>query len=193
MRKTPRFGPTVRSAIGPAGTLQWAELLRVVNILPGRMRLRFKALKGCPDTAGTLQSHLGSVDGISRVEISPLTGSLLLHYDPQALSSPEFLDAFSEAMGKAFPGRFAPGRLHLTFNQLKGNSAFTDAVTKRLSGVPGIEQLEIDAATGACLLVYDSREVTKPAFIEEVSGPLEELMPGLNVKGLFSKAGFRPG
>lgn len=193
MPKMTPFRPTVRSAFSPAGTLQWAELLRVVNILPGRMRLRFKALRGCPDTAGALQSHLGAVEGISRVEISPLTGSLLLHYDPRALSSPDFLDAFSEAMGKAFPGRFAPGRLQLTFNQLKGDAAFTEAVTQRLSGVTGIEQLEIDATTGACLLVYDPHKVTKPAFIDEVSGPLEELLPGLNVKGLFSKAGFRPG
>jgi len=173
--------------------LQWAELFRVVHIIPGRMRLRFKSLKGRPDTAKALQSHLGAVDGISRVEVNAITGSLLLNYDPRFLSSPDFLDAFSEAMGKAFPGQFAPGRLHLKVDQLRGNHAFADSITQRLSPVPGIEQLEIDAKDGALRMVYDSREVTKASFIEELSGPLGELMPGLDVKGLVSKAGFRPG
>lgn len=182
-----------RKTIGrTASALQWAELFRVVHILPGRMRLRFKSLKGRPDTASALQSHLGAVEGISRVEINALTGSLLLHYNPRILSSPEFLDAFSEAMGKAFPGQFAPGRLHLKVDQLRGDPVFADSITQRLSPVPGIEQLEIDPANGAFLVVYDPREVTKASFIEEVSGPLGELMPGLDVKGIASKAGFRP-
>ena len=156
------------------------------------MRLRFKALKGRPDTAGALQSHLGAVEGISRVEISALTGSLLLHYDPRLLSSPAFLDAFSEAMGKAFPGQFAPGRLNLTVDQLRGDQAFADSITQRLAPVPGIEQLEIDPTSGGFLVVYDPREVTKASFIDGLSGPLGELMPGLDVKGLIMKAGYQP-
>ena len=79
------------------GVVQWAQLFRIAHILPGRVRLRFKALKGCATTANNLQSHLGSVEGIRRVEINPLTGSLLLGYDPCSLRSPQFLDAFSEA------------------------------------------------------------------------------------------------
>lgn len=176
----------------PAGVLQWAELFRVLHILPGRMRLRFKALKGRPDTASSLQSHLGALEGISRAEVNPVTGSLLLHYDPRILSSPAFLDAFSEAMGRAFPGQFAPGRLHLKVDQLRGNPAFADSITQCLSPVSGIEQLEIDPTNGGFLVVYDSHEVTKASFVEELSGPLGKLMPGLDVKGLVLKAGFRP-
>lgn len=184
--------PIRKSRATPAGALQWAELFRVVHILPGRMRLRFKSLKGRRDTAGALESHLGAVEGISRVEINALTGSVLLHYDPRNLSSPKFLDAFSEALGKAFPGRFAPGFMHVTVDHLRGNHAFAETLTRRLSPVPGIERLEIDPSTGCCLVVYDPREVTKASFVEELSYPLRELLPGLDVKALVSKAGFRP-
>jgi hypothetical protein len=96
-------------------------------------------------------------------------------------------------MGRAFPGQFAPGRLHLTVNRLRGDPGFAKSVTERLSPVSGIERLEIDAETGRCLLVYDPHEVTKSSFVDELSDPLQDLLPGLDLKGLFSKAGFRPG
>jgi hypothetical protein len=156
------------------------------------MRLRLKALKGQPATAGALESHLGAVEGITRVEVNALTGSVLLHYDPCMLSSPEFLNAFSEAMGKAFPGRVAPGRLELRVERLRGDVGFAAAVCERLTPVPGIERLEIDASTGTCLLLYDPEEVTRHDFVERISGPLGELLPGLDLRGLAAKAGFRP-
>jgi hypothetical protein len=175
-----------------AGALRWAGLLRSVHILPGRLRLRVKALKGRRHAAGALESHLGAVEGISRVEVSAITGSLLLHFDPRRLSSPAFLDACAEAMGKAFPGHFAPGRLRLTVRRLRGDNALAAAISDRLAAVPGIERLEIDPATGACLLVYDSEEITKRSFVEGLREPLEELLPGLDLGEFAAKAGLRP-
>jgi copper chaperone CopZ len=174
-----------------AGALQWAELFRVVHILPGRVRLRFRSLKDRPAVAAALESHLGAVEGISRVEVNPLTGSLLVHYDPRRLRSPELLHALSSALGKVFPGRFAPGRLHLRVRQLRGNPELAAAVTERLAPLPGIERLEIDPATGDCLLVYDPREVTKQAFVDRLAGSLGELLPGLDLKALAARAGLR--
>jgi hypothetical protein len=60
-----------------------------------------------------------------------------------------------------------------------------------LSPLPGIDVVEVDAATGACLLVYDPHTVTTPAFLDALSGPLEELLPGLNVRQLMTRAGLR--
>jgi hypothetical protein len=175
-----------------ASALQWAKLFRVVHILPGRLRLRFKSLQGRHAVAGALEAHLGAVEAISRAEVSALTGSLLLHYDPALLSSPELLDAFSEAMGRAFPGRFAPGRLRLTLDPLRGNGAFAAAVTERLAPLRGIERLEIDPATGDVVLDYDPAEVTKWAFVERLSGPVAELLPGLDLRVLAARAGWGP-
>lgn len=183
--------PSSRATTSVGGALQWAQLLRAAHILPGRLRLRFKALKGEPVKAAKLQQHLGDVDGISRIEVKAATGSLLLHYDPHLLESPAFLNAISEALGHAFPGQFAPGRLNLTVKPLKGNHELAGWIVQRLSPVAGIERLELDPGTGACLLVYDPHQVTKPAFIEAVLPRLEELLPGTDVQGMFVRAGFK--
>jgi hypothetical protein len=186
------MNPTPAKNLGAAGALQWAELLRVVHILPGRVRLRLRALRGDPGQAAVLRTHLGQIQGIHQVEVNHRTGSLLVHYEPRMLSSPAFLDAFAEAMGSAFPGRFAPGRISITLEQVRGNQAFAETLNRRLAPIEGIDEIRIDAASGACLIRYDSRRVTTGAFLREVAVPLEALLPGLDVHGLLAKAGFRP-
>lgn len=180
-----------RAVSRPVAALEWAQLLRVVHLLPGRVRLRFKALKGRPSTAAELQHHLGALKGISRVEVNPQTGSVLLHYDPLTLRSPAFLIALSQALGKVFPGQFAPGRLRLVVEQLAGNARFARKVAEHLSPIPGIEAVEVDPSTGACLLVYDPHTVTTPRFMDAISGPLQELLPGLDLRDLMARAGLR--
>lgn len=186
-----RRRPASRVITSVGGTLQWAQLFRAAHILPGRLRLRFKALKGEPTKAAALQQHLGDVVGISRAEVNPTTGSLLLHYDPRLLESPAFLNAISEALGQAFPGQFAPGRVNLVVKPLKGNVELAAWIVQCLSQVVGIERLELDPGTGACLLVYDPHQVTKPIFVKAVLPRLEELLPGVDVQGMLVRAGFR--
>ncbi len=186
-----RRRPASRTTASVGGALQWAQMYRTAHILPGRLRLRFKALKGDPVKAATLQQHLSEVAGISRAEVSAATGSLLLHYDHRLLESPAFLNAISAALGQAFPGQFAPGRLHLVVKPLKGNKELAGWIVRCLSPVAGIERLELDPGTGALLLVYDPHEVTKPAFIKALMPRIEELLPGLDVQGMFVRAGFK--
>ena len=186
-----RRRPTSRATASVGGALQWAQMFRTAHILPGRLRLRFKSLKGDSVKAATLQQQLSEVAGISRAEVNAATGSLLLHYDHHLLESPAFLNAISEALGQAFPGQFAPGRLHLVVKPLKGNKELAGWIVRCLSPVAGIERLELDPGTGALLLVYDPHEVTKPAFIKALMPRIEELLPGLDVQGMFVRAGFK--
>lgn len=186
-----RRRPASRATTSVGGTLQWAQLFRAAHILPGRLRLRFKALKGERAKAATLQQHLGDVAGISRAEVNPTTGSLLLHFDPHLLESPAFLNAISEALGQVFPGQFAPGRVNLVVKPLKGNAELAGWIVRCLTPVAGIERLELDSGSGACLLVYDPNQVTKPAFIKAVVPRLEEILPGLDVQGMLVRAGFK--
>ena len=186
-----RRRPVSRATASVGGTLQWVQLFRAAHILPGRLRLRFKALKGEPAKAAILQQHLGDVVGISRAEVNPTTGSLLLQYDPHLLESPAFLNAVSEALGQGFPGQFAPGRVNLVVKPLKGNAELAGWIAQSLTPVAGIERLELDPGTGACLLVYDPHQVTKPVFIKAVLPRLEELLPGVDVQGMLVRAGFK--
>jgi hypothetical protein len=131
-----------------------------------------------------------AVSGVRGVEVKSRTGSVLITYDPLALGSAEFLDDLTAAMGKLFPGHFAPGRLRVRVDLLKGRHQLAQRIQQYLSPVLGIHQLEIDPSDGACLVVYDSRTVTSPEFIENLSRPLATLLPLVDVKKIISRVGL---
>jgi hypothetical protein len=56
---------------------------KVVSDAPGRVRLRLNDLKGRDALARQTAEALGSLDGIKQVEVSSLTGSVLLLYDTE--------------------------------------------------------------------------------------------------------------
>ena len=165
-------------------------MISFVHLLPGRLRLKVDALKRQPKLATRLHAHLSAVSGIDRVDVNPRTGSVLLHYNPSALASPAFLDAFSEALGQLFPAHCAPGRLRLTVRQLKGRPNLARRIVEHLSPLWGVHRIEIDPSTGDCLLVYDSRAVTRLEFFEALSQPLGSALPQLNVKKMMARVGI---
>ena len=56
----------------------------IASYSPGRIRLRFKELKDSK-TADLVCRRLGETPGITRVEVKPLTGSLLIEFDVATL------------------------------------------------------------------------------------------------------------
>jgi hypothetical protein len=60
----------------------------IVSYSLGRIRLRFKELKK-RKTAELVSARIGEVPGITRVEVKPITGSLLIEFDTQILSPAE--------------------------------------------------------------------------------------------------------
>ncbi len=128
---------------------------------------------------------------INRVTVDARTGSVLLLYDARALRSPAFLDEVSGALGKLFPGHFAPGRLRITTRRLKGKPELACKLEKHFANVRGIHRVEIDPTSGSCLLVYDSHVVTSPDFFEKLSDTLPAFLPKVNLEKMLALAGFR--
>ncbi|MEN8762957.1 MAG: HMA2 domain-containing protein [Thiogranum sp.] len=166
-------------------------MVRIVHVMRGRLRLRLDAVKSRPGLAARLHAHLIAVSGIHRVEITPRTGSVLLTYDPRALGSAGFLDDLCTAMGMLFPAYFAPGRVRIRVDLFKGRPRLAQRIQQQLAPVEGIHRLEIDPSDGACLLVYDSRTVTSPEFIELMTPSLASLLPLLDVEKILSRTGLR--
>jgi len=59
-----------------------AQAIQVVHFLPGRVRVKLSGLKGNTALAREVQHTLVAIDGIQHVEVSPITGSVLVLYDP---------------------------------------------------------------------------------------------------------------
>ena len=64
----------------------------VIHHIPGRMRIKVPFLKGASAYSRQISDLLLPLDGLRQVDFSPLTGSVLLHYDP------EKYDHFSEEL-----------------------------------------------------------------------------------------------
>lgn len=166
-------------------------MFRVLQLIPGRARLRFDSVKGHPELGRRLHTQLQAVRRIERVTVDTRTGSVLLLYDARALRSPVFLDEVSEALGQLFPGQFAPGRLRIKVRRLKGNPALARTLENCLAPVRGIRCIRIDPASGDCQLVYDSKVVTSPAFVDALSEALHALLPRMDRRKLLALAGIR--
>ena len=59
----------------------------VSHAIPGRVRIKLPKVKGNPVLAAEIERRLAALRVIEGVEVSPLTGSVLLGYDPRMLES----------------------------------------------------------------------------------------------------------
>jgi hypothetical protein len=78
--------------------------IRMVHAIPGRVRLKVPKLRHNPTLARLIQERLGAVPGIQGVEVTPLTGSVVVRFDPQIVTAPESLMNLSETLTDLFPG-----------------------------------------------------------------------------------------
>jgi hypothetical protein len=78
--------------------------VRVVHAIPGRVRLKVAQVRKNPALAGEVQTRLAAAPGISRVEVNPLTGSVLMLYEAPDAASPDALRALAEPLAAFFPG-----------------------------------------------------------------------------------------
>jgi len=78
--------------------------IKLVHAIPGRVRVKIAQLRDNPAFAREICERLAGVRGIQRIEANPLTGSLLVLYNPEEMTSLESLFALSEIVTPLFPG-----------------------------------------------------------------------------------------
>jgi copper chaperone CopZ len=66
-----------------------------VHSIPGRLRVRSNAFRNHPENAKAARSLLGNLEGVSSVDASMITGSLLIRYDEKIVNATRVLDALS--------------------------------------------------------------------------------------------------
>jgi hypothetical protein len=66
--------------------------LRIVHVMPGRLRIKVDGVKGNPSLAMDLERRLCAISIVQRAEVNALTGSILLAYDVAMLASLQALD-----------------------------------------------------------------------------------------------------
>jgi len=85
-------GKNKEEAVVTSPLLKLAAPVRTRHILPGRARFEVPALRGDQKTTEELAVTLQRIESVEAVRVSPVTGSVLLCYDPDTVS-PELLVA----------------------------------------------------------------------------------------------------
>jgi len=62
-----------------------------VHALPGRVRIKVAAIKKAPEVAARIESALRQEPGVADAVANPVTGSVLVHFDPEQTTPPAFL------------------------------------------------------------------------------------------------------
>lgn len=73
--------------------------------VPGRLRVKSPRLKGNPEAGNALQGLLQDLPGLLETTVNPLTGSLVVTFDPARLRGEQILERLTEH------GHFDPARV----------------------------------------------------------------------------------
>lgn len=81
-----------------------------IHDLPGRLRVKSRALKNRDGTADRAIAALQAVRGVRVTEVNAVTGSVLVRYDPAAVNASRLLDVLKEhgIIGPAVPATRPP-------------------------------------------------------------------------------------
>jgi hypothetical protein len=72
-----------------------------------------------------------------------------------------------------------PGRTRLKIPMLKWNRPMAEALTARLTGVPGIVDLQASIVTGNAVVYYQPKELSQPAAQQTLQEVCQDLFPGV--------------
>ena len=64
-----------------------------LHMLDGRLRVKVAEVKGSPAVATLVETELKEIPGITRVSANPLTGNVLVLYDPDLVGVREIMEA----------------------------------------------------------------------------------------------------
>ena len=101
--------------------------VEVVHAVPGRVRFRIPRLKSDPAVCAVLVRDLSGIEGIEDVQVNPVTGTVLLLFDPERLQSGDSLATLGRVMLSALPDvDLSSLDLHAMWTRMNGNGAGQD-------------------------------------------------------------------
>lgn len=120
--------------------------IRVVHAIPGRVRVKISRLKENPVLVREVQERLSDIQGIRRVEVNPITGSVLILYDRTEFESLDSLLSLAAGLSPLFPDlEFSEVEGWLTPANGDGNAT---SVAERLATSFGSLNTKVGETTG---------------------------------------------
>jgi cation-transporting P-type ATPase C len=167
--------------------------LTILHHLPGRLRLGVTLLPGNVSLAERLENSLINLDGISRVQANPVTGSLLIAYDPTQLdealvtaevfailmpppnlelSKPATAGHTDDALFQVTIIHALPGRVRLQAPIIPHLDRYEPTVVHYLQSQAGIETVHLNALTASALICFDETQTSFEEVLQIVGAAL---------------------
>ena len=143
-RQTDSLAPLRSLTAGP---------IRVAHAIPGRVRFVVPSLRGAgADDLGAIE-RLGSLDGFESVDVSAVSGSVVVRYRPEQIDPPLLLGAVARLLGleaelERIPTPAVTRELHLL------TQSVDQAIFHRTHGV-----LDLSSLTALILMALGGRKV----------------------------------
>ena len=99
----------------------------------GRLRIKIAGLKRSPETSAAVESNLRSLDGVNHVNANPLTGNLLVLFEPEDTNHEQIINHLKQQ-----------GYLKAPQKSPKADGGAYNGVTKAISEM--IIQMAVEAA-----------------------------------------------
>lgn len=125
-----------------------AESIKIAHASPGRIRLKVAEVKDNPLLADEIRRRLATVRGIRQVQANPLTGSVLIRYDPAGFTSPDSLFALADSLNTAFPGVDLRKLAETWLAQANNEETPTPSLAQSISGTLGVINAQVGSTTG---------------------------------------------
>jgi hypothetical protein len=109
-------------------------ILETAHMLPGRVRFRVPALEGLDDVAAEVRQRLRKLEGVQSVDVSTVSGSVLLTFRPEDVDPEMLLAAVIRLLGLEEQIEQAP-RSRLGFEIREMGAALNRAVHEKTGGM----------------------------------------------------------
>jgi hypothetical protein len=125
--------------------------VRLVHAIPGRIRVRIPRIKNDPDYAARIGERLRALPGITGVEASPVTASVVVRYDEAATSFPDLIPGLSETFRAHLLPEIERERIEAMLRASPNGSAATTTLTSRVYSFFGAVDQGLGQATAGNL------------------------------------------
>src|SRR5581483_1826802 len=165
------------------------ERPQILHALPGRLRVHLERWSGQGKLP--LERHIRQIEGVEHVQATPVTGNVLISFDPTSISEHTLLERLEELNLSTIEQEANPSSLpkaseihghilqaRLAVRGLDRDPHVATRVTSHIKSRPGVHTVKANALTGRVLVEFDEHEADLDDLVAQIANLELPELPG---------------